>query len=90
MWRGGNVGGAISYAVIGRRRVFIFIQISARRLDIVFLESGHDTAIEETILRNDALNHGTLVLCEKKQNATPVNKKSVIEFIERKSVVCII
>jgi len=65
MWRGGNVGGAISYAVIGRRRVFIFIQISARWLDIVLLEPGHDTAIEETILRNDALHHSTLVLCEK-------------------------
>lgn len=64
MWRGDNVGGAISYAVIGRRRVFIFIQISARRLDIILLESGHDTAVEETVLRNDALHHGALVLCE--------------------------
>jgi len=62
MWRGGNIGSTISYAVIGRRRVFIFIQIPARWLDVVLLESGHDTAVEETILRNDTLHHGTLVL----------------------------
>lgn len=62
MWRGGNVGGTISYAVIGRRRVFIFIQIPARRLDVVLLESGHDAAVEETVSRNDALHHGALVL----------------------------
>jgi len=68
MWRGSNVGGAISYAVIGRRRVFIFIQIPARRLDVILLESGHDTAVEETVFRNDTLHHGALILC--KENRT--------------------
>lgn len=70
MRRDGNVGSTISYAVIGRRRVFIFIQIPARRLDVVLLESGHDAAVEEAIFRNDALHHGVLVLWKRKEKET--------------------